>query len=114
MQAADQNHSSAISKIGQSYMNGDFIKEIDIAISWWKRAAELNNSNAHFNLGKEKSFYWFLNEDWFLIAAKAGDADAQYCVAGAYRTGQGVNLDTTLGNEWLEQARENVYVDDSC
>lgn len=43
----------------------------------------------------------------FLVAAKKGNAEAQYAVAGLYTIGRGVNRDDAEGSKWLLKAAEN-------
>lgn len=84
---------------------------------YFEKAAELDNSNAMFGLGK-----LYLNPeydnydvpkavDFLLKAAKSGHSQAQYLLGKLFLTGEVVTRNTEYALRWLEEsaAQENPY-----
>ena len=95
------------------YYNGDGVpKSTETAVEWFKRAAELGDSNAMFNLadcyyyGDGVSQNAEAAVEWFKMAAELGNSDAMFNLAICYENGNGVpqNLETAV--EWYKKAAE--------
>ena len=48
---------------------------------------------------------------WFLMAAKQGHAEAQYCIGLRYIEGKGVKQDLAAAMGWLLKAAEQGHTD---
>lgn len=92
------------------YGNGGVEQNQEVAVRWYRRAAEQGYPGAQFNLGsccqlgegiemnKEEAVYWFRQ------ASLQGDADAQYMLGLCYASGDGVTKSSSKAKEWLKEA----------
>jgi TPR repeat protein len=83
---------AAQTNIGEMYLRGEGVKkDRELAIYWFRRAADHDFAEAQFRLGKANLGYD--NEEavrWFQAAAKQGNAPALNHLATLYEQGQGV------------------------
>ena len=88
-------------------------RNIDQAVSWYRRSAELGELDAAYNCAvlledlqkHEESFGYFLR------AAERGDSRAELALGGAYLYGIGVPKDSAEAVRWLRKADKNGNVD---
>lgn len=94
-----------LTEIGnEAYAANDF----EDAVSWYKKSAELNDSEAQYYLG-----CWYNNTQdyheavkWFRMAAVQGFADAQFNLGYCCENGHGVTQDYNEAAKWYRKAAE--------
>ncbi len=69
-------------------------------------AAALESGMLNFDRNMPVKRDYVESEQWFLVAAKAGDADAQCSVGTLYENGWGVAKDTQEAIRWFKKAAE--------
>jgi TPR repeat protein len=94
------------------YENGmGVLKDIEKAIDWYTKCAELGLVEAQFLLGE---LYCNKNDKklaakWIKKAAKQGHAKAQYKLSYIYNYGRGVRKDDKQAIKWCRKAAEQGY-----
>jgi len=118
---ANGNNVSAQFDLGWMYYNGEGVsKDLALAASWFREAAEQGHAGAQYNLG-----YMYANGEgvykdsalavsWYRNAAEQGDADAQFNLGMKYLSGDGVSQDSVLAAGWLRKAAEQGLVPAQC
>jgi S1-C subfamily serine protease len=113
------------------YFRGSGIpKDVDIAVSWFNKAAEQDILQAQINLAyvyakgkvvpldKIKAAKWYLKAAehgggeamrWYHKAAELGDAQAQNTLGWRYSNGIGVKQDYVEAEKWYRKAAEQGY-----
>ncbi len=90
-------------------------KNYELAVQYYIKAAELENSEAQNRLALCYDTGTGIEENkieafkWFMKAARQEYAPAQYNVALCYFLGDGVNIDENEGLIWLKKAAEQGY-----
>lgn len=115
--AAGRGDSVAMLDLGILYENGAGVdKNVDKAIYWYRRSASLNNIDAEKKLG---DFYW--NQDkksesyqWYLLAAKNGDPEAQFTVGNLLENGNGIKTNKKHAFYWHLRSAQQGYKDAEC
>lgn len=107
--AGDPSAQFVIGKI-YDYGNGGVTQNQEVAVRWYRRAAEQGYPGAQFNMGnccqlgegveqnKEEAVYWYRQ------AARQGDADSQYMLGLCYASGDGVAKNARKAIEWFKEA----------
>ena len=123
--AANSGHEEAMYQMGLININGNTSVSIyrDSAISWWSKAFESNNhvlSALHLGFcfyttgsmsADNMSVDMVSSFNWFLTAAKLGEADAQHCLSRAYFLGHGVEINFIEGMKWMTLSANNGNAD---
>lgn len=123
--AANSGHEEAMYQMGLIYINGNTSVSFDrdSAISWWSKAFESNNhvlSALHLgfcfyttgSMGTDNMSVDMVSSfNWFLTAAKLGEADAQHCLSRAYFLGHGVEINFIEGMKWMTLSANNGNAD---
>ena len=116
--AAAQGDAQAQFDLGESYDDGDGVKENkEKAFKWYSRAAEQGHVDAQYNLG-----ILYANGEgvqpndklafkWFQKAADQGDPCAQYMLGQMYRSGRSVLKDKVKAAEWFEKSANQGHVE---
>ena len=100
--AAEQNHVSAQYKLALAYETGNGVKkDLAEAVKWYKKAAEKGNTEAQKKLKTTE----------LLLNAQNGSAEAQYQLAQAYETGDGVPKDLAEAVKWYRKAADQGIAD---
>ncbi len=87
------------------------------AVYWFKRAADLGNASAQFNLGvcyangQGVAQSYTEAVKWYRKAAEQGDASAQYNLGVCYDNGLGVAQSYAEAVKWYRKAAEQGYAD---
>lgn len=109
--AADQKHSEALVAIGHCYLMGKGVEENrEKALSYYQRAAEMNNAWGQYYLAKE-----ITNDNsekaatLYRQAAEQGHVSAQYEYGNCLEYGSGVKQNKNLANYWYSRAAEQGY-----
>ena len=128
-QAANMGLKEAQYNLGVCYEKGNGVKKNDTkAIEWYTKSADQWSNNARLRLEEYHLKYNWLAQNtkrntqkgdslrnigkydeavkWYEIAARRGDATAQFNLAGCYANGQGVTQDYEKAFELLAQAAE--------
>jgi|HubBroStandDraft_6_1064221.scaffolds.fasta_scaffold18679_3 TPR repeat protein len=100
--------------LGRAYQDGNGVPQNDeLAVKWYRKAAELGNATAQNNLGimyrtgsgveksKEEAVKWYRK------SARQGYASAMFNLGTAYYNGDGVPIDDCIAYAWFLAAREN-------
>lgn len=101
--------------IGRCYMS---LGNIDEAVIWYKKAAELGNASAQEILGDLYFSGEYMEEDvfeavkWIRKAAENGMPSSQNTLGMLYYVGNGVELDYEQAFRWLQSALNNGIDDD--
>ena len=107
--AGDPSAQFVVGKI-YDYGNGGVTQNQEVAVRWYRRAAEQGYPGAQFNMGnccqlgegveqnKEEAVYWYRQ------AARQGDADSQYMLGLCYASGDGVAKNARKAIEWFKEA----------
>ena len=99
--------------LGRMYMLGQgVLKDLDLAVKWFKTSGEQGNPEAQFFLG---SIYLLPQKDvvegmkWMRLAAEQGQQDAQLMLGKVYADGslKEVPRDPVKGDMWLRLAAKN-------
>ncbi len=92
------------------YGNGGVKQDQEVAVRWYRRAAEQGYPGAQFNMGnccqlgegikedKEQAVYWYRQ------AANQDDADSQYMLGLCYASGEGVTKSNSKAIEWFQKS----------
>ena len=92
------------------YGNGGVEQNQEVAVRWYRRAAEQGYPGAQFNMGnccqlgegvamnKEEAVYWYRQ------ASLQGDADSQYMLGLCYASGEGVTKNARKAIEWFKES----------
>ncbi len=90
------------------YGNGGVAQNQEVAVKWYRRAAEQGYPGAQFNMGnccqmgegvamnKKEAMYWYRQ------ASLQGDADSQYMLGLCYASGEGVAKSSRKAIEWFK------------
>lgn len=112
--AATAGNSNSEYHLGYMYLYGQGIqKNTPLAYDWLKKAANQKYVPAQVQLGimyesdkdYDMAFYW----DG--LAAKAGDATAQYNLAYLYMEGKGTKVNWELASYWFEKSADAGNID---
>ena len=107
--AGDPSAQFVVGKIFD-YGNGGVEQNQEVAVRWYRRAAEQGYPGAQFNMGnccqlgegvemnKEEAVYWYR------LASLQGDADSQYMLGLCYASGDGVAKNARKAIEWFKKA----------
>ena len=94
--------------LGKMYMLGQGVpKDADLALKWFRAAADQENAEAEFFLG---AMYLLPRKDipqglkWLRLSAEQGTAEAQLLVGMAYSKGSDVPHDLVQADMWLRLA----------
>lgn len=93
----------------------DAEKWLDIALQYWRMAAENQDTEIQFQLGmrfqKGEDVAVDLTEaaKWYGMAAENENAEAQFYMANAYSAGTGVKQDDEKAANWYRQAAEQGH-----
>ena len=93
----------------------DAEKWLDIALQYWRMAAENQDTEIQFQLGmrfqKGEDVAVDLTEaaKWYGMAAENENAEAQFYMANAYSAGTGVKQDNEKAANWYRQAAEQGH-----
>ena len=109
---AEQGNREAELALGKMYMSGQGVsRDSDQAITWLKRAAVQDDSDAEFFLG---SLYLLPQRDigeglkWLRLSAEQGNQDAQLLLGKAYIQGaKELPRDPVQGGMWLQLAAKD-------
>ncbi len=100
-------------QLGNKYYNSDSVEgNPEIAIEYYKKAAELGNITAQKILGHYYETYFNLpghtseSLKWYRKAAEQGDAEVQYMLGFAYYHGDGVTRNYRVAAKWFRKAAE--------
>ncbi len=111
---AESGNAAAQFRLGQSYMLGIGIdKDINKAIIWISKAAQMHNHNALCHLGYYYENGMGVQKDEFQAysfykkAALKGHPDAASFLANCYLNGIGTVPDTLKARAWYEKCAEN-------
>ena len=122
--AAMQGNKDAQNALAYMHQNGLGVAQSNQkAVEWYQRAAEQDLVSAQFNLArlydrmasetdvddKTRESYHSSAAIWYYHAASAGNAEAAYRLATAYRKGAGVPKDINASVKWLEFALKKNY-----
>jgi TPR repeat protein len=115
-QAASQGHYIAQFNLGEAYRVGYGVPQnIDTAMSWYRSAATNNYPPAFYFLAL-RDFEDKTNHEaqveayrYFLLAAQAGNAEAQFQYAMACFIGNIIPQDFEQGKQWLERSGESGW-----
>lgn len=113
-EAANNGESNAQLRLANAYSDGEecIEKNIDKAIFWYKKAAELNSSTAQFCLGVLYCYSGEVEQDyheafkWFKKAFENGDAYSTPHLGFLYENGWGVFQNKLLAAYYYEIATE--------
>jgi len=101
-------------KLGRAYQDGNGVPQNDdVAVKWYRKAAEQGNPAAQNNLGVmyrlgsgvEKNKEEAVN--WYRKAARQNYAPAMFNLGTAYYNGDGVAIDDILAGAWFLLAQKN-------
>ena len=102
--------------VGLCYYNGEGVaKDLGLAVSWWRKAADRDHAQAQCNLGICYFNGIGLAQDkhqavlWYRKAAEQGYAQAQFNLGICYFNGVGVAKDLALAVSWYRKAAEQGY-----
>lgn len=115
--AAEQGHGMAMNMLGELYTNGFGIEpNHEKAFKYWAAAANYGITSAMCSVGDslEKGSWVQCYEQastWYEMAAKQGDADAQYRLGMLYANGRGVIQDYSIALGWFRAAAEQGHVE---
>jgi TPR repeat protein len=105
--AVENLDNKAMLALGIMYHNGDGVKkDLNIAISWYEKAAKLGNMYAYEKLGN----IYAMKQDYkkaagfFKKAANDGNAICAYNLGYFYTGGLGVKRDLAKSLKWYEKA----------
>jgi TPR repeat protein len=95
-EAAKQNHAEAAFDLATMYATGRGVaRDLKEAARWCQRAAEHGHALARQDLER--------------LRAEAGEADAQFSLAGKHANGQGVKKDDTKALGWYRKAADQGH-----
>ena len=116
--AAEQEHASAQSRLGDFYQFGYGVqRDYTEAARWYRSAAEQGGAEAQFNLGVRYAIGRGVPQDdveaerWYREAANQGYAEAQFSLAALYTIGRGVAKDDAEAVRWYRLAAEQGHAD---
>jgi TPR repeat protein len=108
---AENGNATAQRMLASMYEQGDGVaKDMSKAITWYRKAAALNDDVAQFYLGYLYYQAMGLKKDykqafiWFSKAAQQGNADFQYNLGNLYRYGEGTEVDLKSAVKWYQLA----------
>ncbi|WP_028114982.1 AAA domain-containing protein [Ferrimonas kyonanensis] len=112
-QNADRGDPEAQFSLGMHYGSADEVEQDDeLAVSWYRKAAELGHGGAQANLAQCYMIGRGVDKDepqaaiWFLKAAEQGDPLAQYALGYLYKAGRGVAQDDRQAVNWYRKSAE--------
>ncbi len=109
-QAAKQDHAKAQAELGWYYHSDARPKRRDLAVKWWRRAAEQGDAETANHLGELLRDADGVPRDdreafrWFLAAAEQGEPTAQLNLGFALFEGNGVAQDMHAALRWYRKA----------
>jgi uncharacterized protein len=102
-------------KRGDDYYNGRGVeKNEDIALSWYKKAAELGDGKASLILGDMFNYYYRDGENhemafyWYQKSAELGYAEGQDAVGYMYKNGFGVEENHKKAFYWYKKSADQL------
>ena len=108
-----ENSSNAMVNLGQIYSNTNYSnRNIEKAISYYKRASELDNGEAMNKLGRLYEVGELVAQNdkeavkWYRKGAEAGDANAMNNLGMMYQNGKGVEQSDTEAVKWYRKGAE--------
>jgi TPR repeat protein len=118
MKSASGDVTDAQNKLALCYFHGEGItKDVNQAVIWWKKAANLGNVEAMINLASR-----YLDDSikhggdaseckyWWTKAAEAGDAYAMYKLGGCFEYAIGIaTSNIPEAYRWYKLAADNGY-----
>ena len=111
-QSADKNNSEAMLYLGLIYILMPTDRERRIGIEWLKKATELQNTDAMYNLARCYEYgrgVWPNEKEafrYYMMGANYGDDECQYMVGYCYRYGKGVWKSKKEALKWFDLAVE--------
>ncbi|MGA7398627.1 MAG: AMIN domain-containing protein [Candidatus Sulfotelmatobacter sp.] len=108
--AADQGLLPAMLELGKWDLQPEHGKNLDAAINWYKKAADLGDASAQAALGDIFSDQEFARVDfaqaviWYRMAADRGDRAGELGLGTRYLLGQGVPQNLEEARRWLTPA----------
>jgi len=100
--AADQGYAPAQFKIASAYETGNGKKkDLAEAVNWYRKAAVQGHAEAQKKLKTTE----------LLLNAQNGSAEAQYQLAQAYETGDGVPKDLAKAIDWYKKAADQGHAE---
>ena len=116
MQQATAGDADAQVRLGVRYYDGNGVsKDVQQAVSWWRKAAEQGNATAQYFLGVMYAIEHDVSQDypqavnWWRKAAEQGNASAQFSLGAMYARGQGVPQDFQQAAHWWRKAAEQGH-----
>lgn len=111
---AGAGDATAMFKLGLVYHDGLHRrpKSVDIAVHWFRKAAEAGHIHAQLMLGTSYATGEGVEKDmlqaiaWTRRAALAGDAAAQVLLGQSYAEGDGVDVDLEAAAAWYQKAAD--------
>lgn len=111
------NSTVAMRCIGHQLQDGDGEVKDDVeAFTWFKKSADLGNSDSQNVIGNYYYYGWGNIEqnyqiavDWYRKAAKQENSVAQYNLGNMYYNGKGVNRDYSTAKYWYKLAADQGY-----
>lgn len=111
--AADDGQKESFGIVGYMLYTGEGTdKYLEEALGWFKMATEHGDPYGALMLGKDARFRtqnYHNAFQWFMVAARMGDPEAQYEVGNAYRKGRGIEADEEESAEWYRKAAEQGH-----
>ncbi len=101
----------AMYEIGKRHADGDGLpQDIDLAVTWYRKAADCNYLDALFSLATCYAFGQGVSQDygqaipWYQKAAEQGHPDSQYMLAMSHQYGLNDTQDMSTARNWYEKA----------
>jgi len=87
-------------------------QELGQAFDLYRKAAELNSTDAQVQMGNMAESGDFQEEavGWYLMAASQGNANGQYDLARMYAAGSGIEKDMSKALYWFKRAAAQNHV----
>ena len=109
MEAAADNYTDGLVNLAGAYQRGQFglKQDHEKALELLKRAADNGDAESMYRIGeyyRTSSLLAGQAIEWYQKAADEGYGDAMFRLAQKYLTGDGVDKDQSLAEEWFEQA----------
>lgn len=115
-EAASKDCVAAMDNLGNYYNTTLGGNDLDSAMQWWQKAAELGFAPSQATLGrllKERGDYAQAMK-WAKKGASQGNADAEYLMGTFYTHGYGVKADYNEAFKWYRLAAEKGHARAQC
>ncbi|MGH9642133.1 MAG: AMIN domain-containing protein [Terriglobales bacterium] len=118
--AADQNLIPPLLALGEIFLqppNSSIQTDVNKAIQYYERAANLGSASAEVTLGTiySKGLPGKVDYDkaaeWYRKAAEKGDPDGEFALGVSCATGHGVPVDYALARQWLTAAANQGQIE---